>query len=928
MTDAAPETSPFDAPLEPSAHDLPRPSDELASSVRMLGQMLGEAVADLGGAERFELVERLRVLAQTASGADERSAAEEATRLIESASREDLAWVLRAYTTFFHLVNQAEKREIARINRARSIGDPPRSESVEEAIGALKAAGLGLAQVEALLARLDLQPTLTAHPTEARRRSILYKQQRVGERLETLHSPRATPDEKEEARADIRRQIRLMLLTDPIRQARPTVVDEIDQGLFFLAGTVWDVVPRLYADVQRALAHHYADELQGRLPSVPAFLRYRSWIGGDRDGNPNVTPDVTRTAARAHRRAAVRRLDQSLRMVRRELSVSELQSHAFPQSFLDGVARDVEETGLDESVLRAFGSEPVRLKLEAIRVRVRRAEDDGASYPHRAFLDDLYAIRDALEFVGLPDVARTGSFATLVWQAEAFGMHLAALDIRQHSRVHEAAVATLLRQGGVTDRYAQMDEAEKMRVLRAELHSPRPLRPHAAPADPQLDDLLDVLGLVREQAAYAPEAVGSYIVSMTHDPSDLFEVLILLKEAGLWRRDGDRIETAIDVVPLFETIEDLAASAEFMRGLFADPVWQAQIAARGGLQEIMLGYSDSNKDGGYWMANWSLHTAQKALGEVCAEAGVSLRLFHGRGGTVGRGGGRANQAMLAQPAAAQTGRIRFTEQGEVISFRYGSDAIARRHLEQMAHALIVGTAQIRDTDAPQGASDVVAKMAQSSMQAYRDLIDDPDFWPWYSAITPLGSIGQLPIASRPISRQTQGADPFEGLRAIPWVFAWTQTRYTVPGWFGTGAASAALSDAERQTFAGAYEQWPFLHAVADNAAREMARARLAISARYDRALAPSPSFHDRISADLEAGAALIGAATGRPLAGSPAIARSISLRNPYTDVLNFVQIALLRRIRAAEESGGDAADDRELLQLSVNGIAAAMQSTG
>ncbi len=923
-------SSPFEAQQgDAAAAALPKPSPELADSVRMLGDMLGRSVAELGGDERFELVEELRTLAQRAARSGDAKAAQQATERIRHASRDDLNWVLRAYTTFFHLVNQAEKREIARINRERTLTSPPRSESVDESIGKLKAAGLSLADVEALLQKLDLQPTLTAHPTEARRRSILYKQQQIGEQLEVLQSDRATVGEKRDAQADISRQIRLLLLTDTIRATRPTVVDEIDQGLFFLAGTVWDVVPRLFADVQRALSKHYADELGGRIPDVPAFLRYRSWIGGDRDGNPNVTPHVTRAAMRSHRRAAARRLDEALRTVRRELSVSREQVDGFSADFLSSVEKDVEETGLDEAILRAFGREPIRLKLEAIRVRVRRAETDPPSYPQAQFMDDLHAIRDALDAIGLADVARTGSLATLIWQAEAFGMHLAALDIRQHSRVHEAAVATLLAQGGVTERYADLDEAEREAILREELASPRPLRPIGAPADAALDDLLDVLAFVREQAGYAPQSVGSYIVSMTHDPSDLLEVLLLLKEAGLWSRATDgTITTAVDVVPLFETIEDLAHSHEFMRGLFADDLWQAQLAARGGLQEIMLGYSDSNKDGGYWMANWSLHQAQSALGDVCEEFGVSLRLFHGRGGTVGRGGGRANQAMLAQPASAQTGRIRFTEQGEVISFRYGSDAIAMRHLEQMASALLVGTAKITDTRDPEGAAKLVGRMADTSTDAYLSLIHDDDFWPWYSGITPLGSIGQLPIASRPISRATQGDNPFDGLRAIPWVFAWTQTRYTVPGWYGTGAAAAELSAEQRAELKAAYQNWPFLRAVADNAAREMARSRLSIAARYDQALAPEPSFHDRIATDLERGADLLQSITERPLAGSGAIARSIDLRNPYTDVLNFVQIVLLERIRSADAEGKAADEDRALLQLSINGIAAAMQSTG
>jgi phosphoenolpyruvate carboxylase len=449
-----------------------------------------------------------------------------------------------------------------------------------------------------------------------------------------------------------------------------------------------------------------------------------------------------------------------------------------------------------------------------------------------------------------------------------------------------------------------------------------------------------MLTVAREGVERDPDSVGSYVVSMTHAVSDVLEVLLLFKAAGLWRFDGQRATCPLDVVPLFETIDDLRRAPALLRRLFATPTYAAHLAARGRFQEVMLGYSDSNKDGGYWMSNWSLHQAQADLAEVCHECGIQFRLFHGRGGTVGRGGGRANRAICAAPPNSRNGRIRFTEQGEVISFRYALPAIAHRHLEQLVSAMILTTHQEPSQAgtnaatgahpaAPHPAADLMERIARRSMQVYRELVDDPAFWEWYAGVSPIAHISDLPIASRPVSRVTGEVD-FENLRAIPWVFAWTQMRYNVPGWYGIGTALEEIlrdnADA-LPTLQRLYREEPFLKLLIDNAQQEMARARLRIAERY-AAAAASGGLHERIAADYRLAESAVLRISGqrRLLDNNPVIQASIDARNPATDVLNLLQLELLKRYRAARPAEQE--QFRDVIFLSINGVAAAMQSTG
>jgi phosphoenolpyruvate carboxylase len=887
---------------------------KLSDNVDLLGRVLGQVIADRAGQATFELVESLRQLCKQALQDGDDGLRRQAAERISELDDGTLRWLLQAFGTFFHLVNQAEKQEIIRVNRDRSSLAEPRPESIDAAVARLREDGCTLEDVAGLLATLDIAPTLTAHPTEARRRTVLQKQRQVAELLAALGRPDATPAEAAAACSELEQQIALLFVTDDVRAERPSVYDEIDHGLHFLRTGIWSIAPRIDGDVDEALERHY-----GAAADVPTFLRWRSWIGSDRDGNPNVTAEVTQWALERYRGTARALHRAELEALREELSISAALAPA-PEP-------------LRAALRRWQCSEEEREPYRALLGALVDALDRDALTADQ-LVTELDAIHASLEASGFTASAARGRSRRCRVLARTFGLHLAALDVRQHSRVHEEAVAALLDAAGVAADYSALDEESRCRVLTAELLNPRPLLPRGAPLPEGAAELLATFGVIRDALSREPAAIGGYIVSMTHSLSDMLEPLLVAKEAGLFEvRDG-RARSALDIVPLFETIEDLAAAAERMRELFASDIYRLQLEARGGFQEIMLGYSDSNKDGGYWMANWALHRAQGELGAVCQEHGVAFRLFHGRGGTVGRGGGRANLAISAMPQAAHNGRIRITEQGEVISFRYALPEIGHRHTEQLVNAMLLATRGVRrssETYAPTAADEqIMQDIAESSMRAYRDLVDDPELWPFYIRATPIEQISRLPIASRPVSRKAAADAEFDDLRAIPWVFAWTQTRYIVPGWYGMGSGlQSALSAGHGEDLQRLYREWSFFRAVIDNAQREMARARLEIAAHY-AALADAASCHDTIAADFHVARQAILAITGQSelLENNPVIRHSIEVRNPYTDVLNLVQVELLTRYRALPDGDGQRDHLRRALFQSINGIAAAMQTTG
>ena len=587
-----------------------------------------------------------------------------------------------------------------------------------------------------------------------------------------------------------------------------------------------------------------------------------------------------------------------------------------------------------------FGNETVRRKLTYVDAKLRRALEYGAladdetttpagRYRSEDFLADLELIRNALQQADLTRAA-SGRLDDLISRVEAFGFHLASLDFRQHSSMHESAIAELLRVAEVEDDYASLDEEDRRELLGRELQTPRPLRPTGdIDLDDPTDELLEVLTIARDAHRANPESVRAWIVSMTHEVSDLLEVMLLAQEVGLWVRDEQGGYVPIDVVPLLETVDDLADADEFLEDLFDAPAYANQLAGREDRQEVMLGYSDSSKDGGYWRANWSLHEAQRALGRVGRDRDVEVTLFHGRGGTVGRGGGQTNKTIFGMPDVSYTGCIRFTEQGEVISFRYGLESIAHRHLEQILHAMMQSAVERPPGDTGERRR-VMETIGDRSMRKYRGLIDAPGFWSWFQTVTPIEHVQRLPIASRPVSRAGSEAMTFGDLRAIPWNFGWIQTRYLLPGWFGVGTAVNETLEADECSMAQLrdwYDEWVFFRGLIDNAQLEVARTRLEIASQY-ASLADRRDFHDEIVDEYQRTCSVLTdiARVDEPLEHNPTIRHLIRIRNPYTDVLNLAQRELIERWREADDDRRDSLG--HALLLSLNGIAAAMQNTG
>ncbi|WP_138431673.1 phosphoenolpyruvate carboxylase [Fodinibius saliphilus] len=913
-------------------------SKQLAGQVELLTHFLEEIVGDK---EEDEFLEMLTTFPELAAQAFDEGNTEVLSKLqkeIEALSIDQIAKFLRYYTIFFHLMNSQEQREITRINRERAIhNDPesPRNESITEAIYYLKEQGYSADEAAGVVAKLDIQPTITAHPTEARRHSVLIKQQRITEMIEQLRQEDLTPHERKEMEMDIFNEIHLLMATDEVRTGKVTVEDEVENGMFYFRNAIWETIPVLYEDLRHAFEMYYE-----KVPDFDTILRYRSWIGSDRDGNPNVTPDVTWQTILEQRQNVLDLYLNELNELRRYLSISQ-NKYTITNELKDSLEKEQQQYPLSERYQRLYDKEPYRRKvthmMHKLEHQIQAADSENAAgilkegqkYRAEDFITDLEMIRQSLTNSGLESVAKQGKLNHLLLRAKTFGFHMAALDIRQHSAKHENAVAELLNVGKVTEHYKQLSEDRKVTLLTEELKNPRPLSPVHAQLTDDTAKMLEVFEIIGRMLQLDSQCIGNYIISMTHGVSDMLEVFILAKEVGLWSYNAASVESKIDVVPLFETIEDLEECGRLMTEIFESPLYQQQLAARNNLQEIMLGYSDSNKDGGYWMANWALEKAQRSLGKVCREYEVDFRLFHGRGGTVGRGGGRSNQAILALPPISNNGRIRFTEQGEVISFRYSLAPITRRHLEQIVNAMIRVTVSEQDSYLDQDQfNETMEQLATRSMLRYRNLIDDKDFWDWYTAKTPIEHISRLPIASRPVSRGSAKAADFENLRAIPWVFAWTQVRYNVPGWFGIGKVLHTLIGQvdKLEKLQRWYKEEIFFKTVLDNAQREMARTHIPTANIYEDI--DDGSFHRRITEDFEKAATAITQITGqtRILDNSPVIKKSIRFRNPFTYPLNMMQTELLQRWKTKQVEKED--DLRNALFLSINGVAAAMQSTG
>ena len=886
--------------------------------VRFLGRLLGDVIRAQEGQAVFDQIEAIR----QASVAVHRDGGQARERVLEawldSLDLESTLRFVRGFLCFSLLANIAEDRQNARDASERSTPDRP--DTLAAAVDTLSAQGVERSEVISLLGKALIAPVLTAHPTEVRRKSVIDRESAISTLMASLD--RTTGDARAELEAELVRQIALLWQTRPLRAVRLFVQDEIETSLSYFRTTFLPVLPRLYARWEAALG-----------ACVPSFLRPGSWIGGDRDGNPNVTAETLRFALNAQSRTALGYFLEELHQLGGELSISSMLADVTPE--LDALAErsgDNSPHRTDEPYRRAITGIYARLAatFEALTGRLppRPASVAGEAYKDAtSLLADLGVIRASLARFGGGSLIG-GRLDRLIRAVETFGFHLATLDLRQNADVHGRVVAELLRVAGVEADYEALDPQARIDLLRRELSHGRLLyNPYADYSDETRGEYAILQAAAETHARFGPDSIRAYIISKTSGVANLLEVYLLLKEVGLYR-PGNPPACAIMAVPLFETIEDLQASPEVMRDFFALPEAAALARARGDLQEVMIGYSDSNKDGGYLTSTWSLHETACALVGVFEKAGVRLQLFHGRGGAVGRGGGSSFEAIRAQPAGSIQGRIRITEQGEVIASKYGNPTLGAASLETMTAATLLASLGTPDVSAAELARyrASMAEISRTAFATYRGLVyDTPGFKDFFRQATPITEIAELKIGSRPASRTK--SDRIEDLRAIPWVFSWAQARIMLPGWYGVGQALEAFAD--RGLLRAMAADWPFLEAALSNLEMVLAKSDMDVACRYAELVADA-DLRERIFGAIRDGwqrthdQLLDVTGQSALLEKHPGLARSIQLRLPYIEPLNHLQIELIRRFRA-----GDADEQvREGIHLTINGVAAGLCNSG
>jgi phosphoenolpyruvate carboxylase len=962
------------------AKDNERP---LVEDIRLLGRILGDVIREQEGVEAYELIERIRTLSVAFRRDADHEADKALKKLLKSLSGDQTVSVIRAFTYFSHLANLAEDRHHIRRRAIHERAGDTQEGSIEVAVSRLRWAGISTKTIAATLAESFVSPVLTAHPTEVQRKSILDAERGIAQLLavrDEIKLRASAFDERKDAltprelaanEAQMRARVMQLWQTRLLRFSKLTVADEVENALSYYESTFLREIPKLYAELEGMLGQHH----------VHSFLRMGQWIGGDRDGNPNVSAQTLEYALRRQAEVALRHYLTEVHFLGAELSISAMLADCTPGM------QALAESSPDQSAHRM--DEPYRRALTGIYARLAATlkELTGTEAARHAvapqnpyarsedFVAELRTIEDSLH------VHHAGALCAqrlhpLIRAVEVFGFHLATVDLRQSSDKHEEVVAELLATARIEANYSALDEMAKRNLLLGLLNDARALTVQGAPYSAHaVSELAIFASAKRMRQRYGAQAIIHYIISHTETVSDLLEVLLLQKEVGLMRgflnETGTTSATCdLIVVPLFETIEDLRNAAPIMRDFYALPGIADLVVRSGGEQDIMLGYSDSNKDGGIFTSNWELYRAEIALVELFDEldkhglsaAGppqgakapsggsaahavasvgakpvkIKLRMFHGRGGTVGRGGGPSYQAILAQPPGTVRGQIRLTEQGEVIGSKYANPEIGRRNLETLVAATLEATLLQPTKAASKAFLDAAAQLSQSSMAAYRALVyETPGFTEYFFNATPIREIAELNIGSRPASRKAN--QRIEDLRAIPWGFSWGQCRLTLPGWFGFGSAvQAFITDGQGATAAERtallqkmYKQWPFFRTLLSNMDMVLAKSDLALASRYSE-LVTDARLRKRIFTAIEtewhATAQVLGLITGEKqrLANNAALQRSIRHRFPYIDPLHHLQVELVRRYREGK------ADERVQrgIHISINGIAAGLRNTG
>lgn len=935
----------------------------LRNDIHLLGDLLGETLKQFGGRRLFETEERVRALCKQLRSKHSPEVERELRRLLHSLALDDEIGVIRAFSVYFQLVNIAEQHHRIRRKKHYELHSPeePQRGSIAATLREIKRNGrVTRRQMQEVIDRLEIIPVMTAHPTEAARRTLLEKHRRIAGLLDDFDGKELSERRRAELRSRLAAEIESIWQTDEVRQTQLTPLDEVGNTLYYFDSTLFEAVPRLMEELERQLDSQFPGV---RLRDGAAPLRFGSWVGGDRDGNPNVKPDTTWNTLRLQQRTVLRHYRDAVYALSRRSSESERFSTASGE-LLASLETEAAQLPITAGIVtRQNPEEPYRKKLSYIHARLlntlERNEDLESALrietpkqllsirpampiiealggsksagktcyrTGRQLWDDLQLVRDSLREAKSEYAAR--EVDRLMRQVAVFDLHLATLDIRQHSARHTAALAEITRALGFARDYARMGEEERVEWLTGELSTPRPLVATDARFSEETTETLNVFRVVRRALEEISEsAIRSYIVSMTRDVSDLLAVLVLAKQAGL---------TRLTIVPLFETIDDLRRAPEVMARLFGNPAYGALPESQHRLQEVMIGYSDSSKDGGILTSSWELYKAQERLSAVAHAHGVELRLFHGRGGTVGRGGGPSHEAILAQPRGTVAGRIKITEQGEVISSKYSLPEIALRSLELTTAAVIRASLPHEENGAdrlPHWEA-AMEQLSEDAFASYRQIVrETPGFYEYFIQATPVEELQHLRIGSRPAKRKS-GSQSIDDLRAIPWVFGWTQSRHLLPGWLAVGTALRNFIAANRKKnlalLREMYRDWRFFHSAVSNIEMTLAKADFQIARQY-AARTEDRDLGKRIFKALEAEYCLtremiLKITEERDLLDSaPVLQRSIRVRNPYVDPMSYLQIELLARQRAGNR------DDPKLLYailLTINGIAAGMRNTG
>lgn len=880
----------------------------LGRDIRLLGNLLGQIIQEQHGDEAFELVEEVRRIAK----ARRRNIPDAATKLenlIRETSLEEKQILTKAFANYFQLTNIAEDQQRIRVLRERERADRLR-ESINTGIVELKQNGSSADDVKALLNRIRLRLVLTAHPSEAKRKEILIKLRAITEMMKRLEREALLPRELSELEETLAAEIEELWQTRPIRANQATVSDEVDFGLYFITAVIMDTAVDIYDTLQDTLETEFPHEDWTNLPPV---LRYASWIGGDRDGNPNVTVDATMETLHTLR-------DSARRVYLKD--VATLREH------LTQFSESATFEGLSRQAGRTYSGEPFRSAMDVIWQNLSTDRYATGS----DLLKDLEIIRDSLLEYGATRIAQT-AIRRLIRKVRIFGLHLTPLEIREDAGDYASTVHELFKHYGICDDYLNLDEVEKQKLLTQEIQNLRPLFPTLIdkfdPVTQRIVNLWRMVGEAHEQ--YGSIVIDTSIASMSKQASDVLTMLLFASEVG--------VADYLQIVPLFETIDDLNAAPSVMQILFANPIYRDHMEKRAderGLhQQIMIGYSDSSKDGGYLASNWNLYQAQQKLTETCAKEGVLLELFHGRGGSIGRGGGPTNRAIRSQPPQSLKGGIKITEQGEVIAYRYSNADIAHRHLQQVMNAAIRAVSKEDDYQLKPEWVEAMEIISEVGRKTYRHFVYEHDgFLTYWQASTPISELSQLRISSRPAKRASKGG--FAAMRAIPWVFSWMQSRVIIPSWFGIGTAFQKFCE-EREDglliLQDMYQNWRFFQTMVDNAELDVEKADMGIAEIYSR-LVDDEAVREEMFNWIKDEHALtyrkICEVTQQAqlLENQSAIQTSIERRNPYVDPLNFIQVDLLRQLRETDPDSPEYPDILEAVLATINGIAAGMKTTG